>query len=548
MRPTHRPNVMSLFLVTPLVLAILAAPAAADLNDYGLAADPLQDTAFSRFLSADGLYYVQDNGGNTGFNYWWMAHGLDSLIDAYQRTRNATYLTRAKNLLHGARTRNGNTFNNSFYDDMEWMGLATLRAYDITGDTEYLTAADGLWTQIKTGFSGGLISWNTSCHPSCKNTIGNTPAIILGARLSARGRISAADLTMIETMYGNVKASLVDPATGAVWDGKDLSTGTTNKSTFSYNQGMYIGAALELYKITGNATYMADAKKTADRALTSNTVSGMLYANETGGGDGGLFKGILVRYLALLAREGAIPDADRTRYIAAIKHNANVLHGRGVLRPAMLAGPNWSVVSGAVTDYSTQLSGVFLEEAAAIIDDPVVYRDFNYAGAWSSLPPGRYTIAQLAARGVRDNDITSITVPPGWTVTMFENDNFTGASLVRTANDNFLSGGAWTDRVSSLIVTAPAAAATALTAYQNCNFTGYSVSLLPGSYDMFALQDQGIPNDDISSFQLAAGNRVTLFGDFNLTGTSLVATATDSCLVDNAFNDSASSLRIDAAP
>ena len=57
-----------------------------------------------------------------------------------------------------------------------------------------------------------------------------------------------------------------------------------------------------------------------------------------------------------------------------------------------------------VTDYSSQLSGIFLEEAAAIGSFPMAYRDVNYLGAWASLPPGSYTTAQLAARGVADND------------------------------------------------------------------------------------------------------------------------------------------------
>lgn len=527
-----------------VVSATGALPAArADLVDYGVPADRLQDAAFNRFLSPDGLYFLQNNGGNAGFNYWWMAHGIDSFIDAYQRTRNATYLTRAKNLVRGIQTRNGGTYNNSFYDDMEWLGLASLRAYELTGDAEYLSVAEALWTRIKTGFTSGLFSWNTSCHPNCKNTIGSTPAIILGARLFSLGRVPAADRVMVETAYANVRANLVDPATGAVWDGKNLSTGAIDRATYSYNQGMYIGAALELYKLSGNAMYTDDARKTADWATTAFTSNGLIFHQREGGGDGGLFKGILIRYLALFAREGNLSVTDRSRYIQVVKANANLLHSTGIQRPEQLVGPNWASPPGTVTDFSSQLSGVFLEEAAAIVDLPMVYRDFNYEGAWSSLPAGSYNLAQLTARGVRNDDITSITVPPGWTVTLFENDNFTGASLVRTANDNFLSGGTWNDRVSSLTVTPPASTAV-LTVFQDCNSGGYAVGLPSGSYDMFALQRAGVVNDDISSFQLAAGRTVTLFNEFNFTGASIAQTASNSCLVGVGFNDNVSSLRV----
>lgn len=537
----------------PVIAVLVAAVAAtravpdarADLDNYSVPADSLQNSTFSRFLSSDGLYFLQNNGGNAGFNYWWQAHGIDSFIDAYQRTRNPTYLTRAKNLLHGVQRKNGGGYTNAFYDDMAWLALACLRAYEITGDAEYLSVSEGLWAQIKTGVSNGLFSWSTSCQPSCKNTIGNTPAIVLGARLFSLGRVPVADRTLIETAYANVKATLVDPATGAVWDGKDLATGAVNKATYSYNQGMYIGAALELYKLSGNPAYTADARATADWATTAFTVNGLVFHQKEGGGDGGLFKGILIRYLALFAREGNLSDADRTRYIRVVKANANLLHATGMQRPELLVGPDWSSPPGSVTDYSSQLSGVFLEEAAAVVDVPMVYRDFNYEGAWSSLPAGSYNLTQLAARGVANDDITSITVPPGWTVTMYENDNFSGQTLVRTSNDTFLAGGSWNDRVSSLVVTPPASTAV-VTLYQDCNAGGYAVSLPTGSYDMFALQRAGVVNDDVSSFQLTPQHTLVLYQEFNLTGASTSQTASASCLVGLGFNDNVSSLKVTA--
>jgi predicted alpha-1,6-mannanase (GH76 family) len=533
----------ALFLMS--LLALAGRTAHADLNNYGLIADALQDNSYSRFLSSDGQYFLQNNGGNTGFNYWWMAHGIDAFIDAYQRTRNTTYLTRAKTLLHGVQSHNGGVYNNGYYDDMEWMALACLRAYEITGDTEYLNVSTSLWGTIKGGYTNGLISWSTGCHPNCKNAISNDPAIILGARLYAIGQASAADLSMIETIYSNMKSTLVDPATGAVWDNKDLSTGVVTTWEFSYNQGMFIGAGLELYKLTGDATYMTDAKRNADWSMTSNSTNGMLFSGETGGGDGGLFKGIFVRYLALFAREGNLADADRTRYIQAIKHNANILHSTGLQRPEILVGPVWSTPPGTVTDFSSQLSGEFLEEAAAVVNYPMVYKDVNYVGSWSSLPPGSYTTAQLVARGVADNDVSSITVPPGWTVTMYDGDNFTGSSLVRTSNDTFLSGGTWNDIVSSIVVAAPASTA-AVTVYQDCSYGGYSVNLAAGSYNLSALQGAGVVDNDISSLQIASGYTVTLYQD-NLAGTSTVQTASNTCLVAAGFNDNVSSLTVTAA-
>ena len=61
----------------PVIAVLVAAVAAtravpdarADLDNYGVPADGLQNATFNRFLSSDGLYFLQNNGGNTGFNY-----------------------------------------------------------------------------------------------------------------------------------------------------------------------------------------------------------------------------------------------------------------------------------------------------------------------------------------------------------------------------------------------------------------------------------------------------------------------------------------------
>jgi predicted alpha-1,6-mannanase (GH76 family) len=528
-----------------VLLGVVATASAvrADLNNYNVPADQLQNSTHTRFLNSDGLGYNANNNGNTFVNYWWNAHAMDMNVDAYQRTRNGTYATRAKNVMHSIRNHNNNVYPNAYYDDMAWLALASLRMYHLTGDAEYLSTANTLWASIKGGFTSGMFSWSTSCHPNCKNAISNDPAIILGARLYQIGQAPAADLTMIQTAYTNVKSRLIDPASGAVWDNIDLATGNVTKWTFSYNQGMFIGAALELYKVTGDVNYINDAKRTADWSLSANNPGGLLFGGETGGGDGGLFKGIFIRYLALFAREAPITDADRVRYNNAIKTSANLVHSKGLQRPEMLGGANWAVPPGTVTDLSSHLSSVYLLEAASIINYPHVYRDVNYLGGYSSLPPGSYTTAQLSARGVFDNDITSITVPQGWTVTLYENDAFGGASFVRTANDGWLGAAGWNDRVSSLVVTGPASNAVA-TVYQDCNYAGYSVSLPAGNHDVNALWAAGIVNDDISSVQMNGGYTMTLYLDSPFTGSSSVQTVSNSCLVGAGFNDNVSSLRI----
>ena len=511
-----------------LVLLLTQLRTYGQLSFYGPVADNLQTAMYN-------TYGIPNN------NYWWCAHGVDALDDGYLRSRQDVYKTRMKNLLLGVKAFNGNTYINYFYDDMEWMGLATLRAYYSTGDADYLTVANQLWTDINTGYSNGALDWNKGCS-GCKNTCANTPAVILGARIYKQNG-NAADLQRAKDIYAFVKAHLVDPTNGAVWDNINLNTGETQKAwIFSYNVGTYIGAGYELYKATGDVTYLNDALKTAEYAYNSRRPNGMFFADETGGGDGGLFKGIFIRYLALLAREGNIAADVRARYNEALRYNAEVLRTQGINTSNNLVSTNWSVPPGSTSEYSTQLSGVMMIEAAATLDQSFFYKDINYGGAAWGLPVGAYNTAALVAKGIKDNDITSYTIPAGYQVTFYKNDNFQGETTTVTGNNAWI-GNAWNDSISSLIVN-PAGIATF---YKDCNYTGAMVSLNPGTYTLSQLQARGIVNDDISSLKVSSGYKVTLYTDDNFTGTSLVKTADDACLVDDSFNDKATSLIVSSA-
>ncbi|RZA08317.1 MAG: carbohydrate-binding protein [Moraxellaceae bacterium] len=417
------------------------------------AAEQLQQTTHNTYISSNGKYYTHSP--DSGFDFWWNANGLDALTEGYIRTRNETYKTRMKNLLHGIRDTHGR-YTNDFYDDMEWLALASVKAYKATGDGEYLDVANLLWTDILTGRSPqylNAISWNKSCHPSCKNAISNSPAAYLAAQLF---RISgdAQKLQYAKEIHAYVKNKLVAP-NGGVYDAWDAVPNVVNTNpgwVFSYNVGMYLAASLELYQVTSDQTYLNDAVKAAEYVLSQRMVNGVLYTNETGQGDGGLFKGIFIRSFANLAREGALPLDTRKRYADIIKYNAQILLKRG-FRSDNLIGPVWNSVpaSNMVLEYSTELSGIMLLEAAVSVDQVVLYQDLNFGGYGSRFNVGQYTAAQLVARGSKDNDVTSLVIPPGMQVTLFDGDNFTGASIKLTANTGWI-GGDWNDRVSSMIV------------------------------------------------------------------------------------------------
>ncbi len=91
-----------------------------------------------------------------------------------------------------------------------------------------------------------------------------------------------------------------------------------------------------------------------------------------------------------------------------------------------------------------------------------MYRDCNYGGTAVALPVGDYNLAALQARGILNDDISSLTVNGGYQVVLYENDNFSGGALTVGANNSCLVGnplgaGSWNDQATSLRVqTAPA--------------------------------------------------------------------------------------------
>ncbi|RVU03030.1 glycosyl hydrolase family 76 [Mucilaginibacter limnophilus] len=342
---------------------------------WATTADSLQDKLYSTFLSSNAKYFVQNNEGNSTFHYWPNAHALDVLTDAYLRTDDAVYAQRMKALLNGIRETNGNTFINNFYDDMEWLALASLRAYEATNDNAFLDAANVLWTDIQTGINsnqGGGIAWRKS-QLDYKNTPANAPAIIFAARLNAVNN-NDGDLNTAISLYNWLKGKLVDPSTGLVWDGiNGNGDGQISKNLYTYNQGTFVGAALELYQATNDDTYLTDAVRTAMATIKSPEITPGGILKSEGQGDGGLFKGILIRYFTLLAQEEAVPAIDRNELVKFLKYNAETLYTNGIQRPSLLISPDWTKKPSGSTDLTTQLSGMMLIEAAAKLHEDTLF-------------------------------------------------------------------------------------------------------------------------------------------------------------------------------
>ncbi|RAV98137.1 RICIN domain-containing protein [Pseudochryseolinea flava] len=522
-----------------ILCLVFLQPAKAQVTDER--AENMQIALQNIFMSADQSYYKFNSASDNDpyvYGYWVTAHALEGLADAYQRTRNVVYYNRMKSIIAGIRKYNrygAGTYRNDYYDDLEWLGLAALNCYYATKDNEFLDAAHQIWTEIKTGYSGGKMSWKKGCTTPCNNSIGNSPAIVMAARLYKLEGDNA-NLQMAKDIHAWMKANVFN-ANGGIWD----APGNFDEGwQFSYNSGMFITASLELNIITGTQSYLDDAIKACEFVMNfRNYNGGVFFLNETGQGDGGLFKGIFAKAFADFVRLGNLTPAQRDRYMQMIQFTGNYAWNKAVNKSNFLISPDWSVLPSGTIDLSTQASGIHLFEAIASLKKVHVYQDLNYSGFYGQLAVGSYTLAQLQGKGIADNGITSMTVPAGYAVTVYENDNFTGAFKTFTANSGWLAD--WNDRITSIKV---AEVGGPVSVYQDINYGGYAAGLDVGTYTLAQLQAKGILNNDVTSLKIAQGFKVTAYDSDNLTGTSAVYTTDTGWLAD--WNDRIGSIRVSA--
>ncbi|WP_240489207.1 glycoside hydrolase family 76 protein [Cohnella thermotolerans] len=304
-------------------------------------------------------------GCNDHFIYWWHAHAIDALADGYERTRNSAYLERIDRIVEGVRKLNGGTLLHNYYDDMEWMALALLRVYDAAKREKDRKDVAVLWASIRTawnGHMGGGMAWKKD-QLDYKNTPANAPASILASRLYQRFG-DREDLEWAKRIYDWNKANLVDPQTGFVWDGMNrLGDGKIDYDwAYTYCQGVFVGAGLELYRITGRTDYLEDAMRTARTAIGrfADPDTGLL--PDEGKDDCGLFKGIFVRYLReLLLLRPELADVRRL-----IERNADVLWRTGRSERGLIARA-WTGPVEPQVQLCAQLSGLMLLEMAAAL-------------------------------------------------------------------------------------------------------------------------------------------------------------------------------------
>jgi len=298
------------------------------------------------------------DGSLTG--YWTYANGWDALLDGVERTGGAQYAGLIESFYLGQNSRG---WTNNYYDDECWMTLALVRAYDLTTNMVYLNQAQALYADIQGGWDntccgpivGGL--WWDKSHTQ-KATAANAGAALAGAKLYQR-TTNAAYLTFAQQVYSFWWNNMVNPSTFQVCDHLDTA-GNKVWWRFSYNEGLMIGAGVELYEATGNITYLNNSHNIANFLVNNEAIptayGNVLYDGDNAGcgGDCHQFKGPGYRYLMRLYRK----NTARTTYYNVLKASADAVWNLARETNHTIFAVNWAGPTQTNVDQGQQNAAV----------------------------------------------------------------------------------------------------------------------------------------------------------------------------------------------
>ena len=104
-----------------------------------------------------------------------------------------------------------------------------------------------------------------------------------------------------------------------------------------------------------------------------------------------------------------------------------------------------------LNDWATRMNRIFGSYYTAQNSVVTVYSDMNYGGYAVGLPLGEHDMAALAAYGIINDDISSLKVPSGYKVTLYDNSGFGGDSRTYTSDASYV-GDDFNDRCTSIKV------------------------------------------------------------------------------------------------
>ena len=273
-------------------------------------------------------FYDPDRGLWKTTGWWNSANVLETTIDYSMLSGTTTYHNTITNTFE--KNKDSNFLNPWLYDDEGWWALTWIKAYDLTGETRYLDMAKTIFKDMTQGWDstcGGGIWWHKK--QEYKNAIANELFLSIAIRLHQRtphDRFAGSYLDWAIREWNWFKHSGLINEQHLINDGLNACR-NNGGSIWTYNQGVILGALVDLYKSTGDPVLLNRAQAIADAALRKLAPDGILreICEPDCGDDGPQFKGIFMRNLAALYQA-----TQQQRYKEFIVKNADSvwLHSR----------------------------------------------------------------------------------------------------------------------------------------------------------------------------------------------------------------------------
>ncbi len=250
-------------------------------------------------------FYNHDTGLFNTTNWWNSANCTTVLADfcALDASLNSSILAVFSNTFEKAQAQCP-CFLNDFYDDQGWWALAWLRVYDLTHEQKYLEMAVDIFEDMVGGWGGpcGGLWWNK--RHEYTGAIENELFLSLAAQLANRASEREHYIQWALRQWEWFRGTGMINQQSNINNGIDATTCSNDGGiVWTYNQGVILGALIELNLVAPDPSYLDTAERIALAALRKLTDQHSIL-HERGepnlGEDGPQFKGIFMRNLRAL--------------------------------------------------------------------------------------------------------------------------------------------------------------------------------------------------------------------------------------------------------
>ncbi len=156
----------------------------------------------------------------------------------------------------------GPKVSDRYYDDNAWLVLALAEVFEVTKDPKYLDRSVATFRFVMSGEDdklGGGLYWR-EVEKNSKNTCTNAPAIVSALRLHQLTKDDK-HLETAKRLYAWTKSKLQEND-GLFSDNIRLN-GRVDRRKFTYNSALMIRANCLFHEITGEGSYLEEAKRIA---------------------------------------------------------------------------------------------------------------------------------------------------------------------------------------------------------------------------------------------------------------------------------------------